>query len=569
MKKDFRQEAARFKDDWKREKENLEAALDRALAVLAMDSASLTKESIEKATILEKSIRRHLAERERSVCLAEKKSCLEHRLAAIAQSYAQLDRLFVYLDLVAQLFLSIHDLVKLDDFTKIFPPAEDSNSQVVPSKDPPYKNIYTLDGILTDWQASAARILERELLAPRRIGSLCFLSGENALLGMKLSCMVRICIITPNIPRAQICTKLANIWREWHRSYRLNIKSAHLQPQEVMDLGGNRFDALFLDYEILASWMHEYPSSYADTLAALEHVFPFLIFLLKKDQVASHREILSNMHLETHAIFPSTLDSEISGEEVTTLLIARRQSRYILHYARDSWDIIVRDFGWNAAPALDSLPETSSLLPNPYHLSEKVLLVSNLGLRVVSTSAYNSASHSAWLSQREAACWRKFGGQISEFPRLLSESRTHHEWKIVLQLEEGDWRFARDPQSTDHMLAQTQSLLRTLSWLRERSIFLNNLRVDMIALNGPKFCFLSLERLDFQETEDTLSSLLWFWYDLGRGSLPLRPWPIRYFPETNLAKIPELLQPIAHAAASSASLDEFLQNPATLLTQTP
>lgn len=556
-KRNCSEESARLRHDWEREKPQLEATLQQLRLLHSQaPSSGETKNAQEKAALLEKSICLHMEEQERILRSLERNNCILRRLEKISAGEAVVREALKWLDFHAYGFLSDQDidhLIIFDDDTII---DSSENLETFSSKQSSFRKIIVeLKSVLTDWQIAADRIIERELLVSRRIGSLCFLSGENGFLGLKLATMIRVGLLEANPDRAKLLLKLQQAWKFWNIDHRLQIGIGRLHPTQLITKYSGIFDAIFLDSEVLSFWAQEYSSCYLDIIKNLESAFPFFIFLLKENQVALHSEAMHNMEVEIHS-----LASVSHEEEISTLLIARRKSRYILHYAWSPWDTLVRDFTWNNPSSLDSLPvQNAKNFPHPFHLPEKILLSSQFAARVVANSMDNGMQ-SKWFNQREITYWRKFGGQIPELPRLLSEERTEREWKIILGLGVGNWVFARGPYPTEHMLGQARSLLQVLSWLRERSIFLNNIRRDNLAIDGSAIRILSLERLDTFESEDTLSSLLWIWYDLGSHTPPFRSWPIEYFPEENLAHIPEPLQKFARIAVISDTVDCFLKS---------
>jgi|GEM_PF-6608021 len=555
--KDYRQESIILRQDWIRKRENMERQLRQLDIHLSQATSSSEVDQIKaKAALIEKTFRKHLEEQERSLRSLEKNGCLLDRERKVSIAYKKVLVTLQWFQYVISGILSPSDITELDTedlFGQISDPlsiSEDTNA---------YQNAFFLESILTDWQMAAARIIERELLIPRRIGSLCFFSGQNALLGMKLSFMLRVGLVEPDKNRGILCTCLKNAWTARQVHFRLLIEKAHFRSPELVAKYNNVFDALFLDYEILRFWAQESAFHYMETISDLEPAFPFLILLLTENQVASHVEALRHMNVEIHPLYPR--DHDVLSEDVSTLLIARRRSRYILHYASEPWDVSVKDFSWHQA---QSLKQPFSRIvtddfPNPFHLSEKILLTSEFTARVTNILTDTNNVSAVVSTQREAACWRKFGEQIPEIPRLVSEETTDRERKIILFLGKGNWTFARKLQLVD-LLEQTYSLLRLLSWFRKRSLFLNHIRTDTIAVDGAAIRLLSLERLGSQETEDTISSLLWFWHDVANPMLSLRAWPVEYFPEKNLSKIPEPLQKIARTASSAPNLDVFLNN---------
>ncbi len=559
--KDFRQESVILRQDWMRKRENMEGFLRQFDVMLSRASSPGEIDQIKaKAALIEKTFRKHLEEQERTLRSLEKNGCLLDREQKINIAYKKVGVTLQWFQYVISGIFSAEDITKLD--------AQDLFGQQIPCASPSISEDTTdahhdalfLESILTDWQMAAARIIERELLAPKRIASLCFFSGQNALLGMKLSFMLRVGLVEPNKDRAVLFSSLKNAWTCWQAHFRLLIETGHFRSPELIARYSNVFDALFLDYEILRFWAQESASDYMEAISDLEPAFPFLILLLTENQVESHAEALRHMNVEIHPLYPK--DHNALSEDVSTLLIARRRSRYILHYASEPWDVLVKDFAWHQAPSLKQpyLGVVTHDFPSPFHLSEKILLTSEFAARVANISVDTNNTSAVCSTRREAGCWRKFGEQIPEIPRLISEETTDKEWKIVLFLGKGNWAFARKFQLSDVVLDQTRSLLGLLSWFRERSLFLNNIRTDTIAVDGSAIRLLSLERLGPQETEDAISSLLWFWHDAANPFFSLRPWPVEYFPEENLSKIPEPLQKVARAASSAPNLDIFLNN---------
>ncbi|PWU07781.1 MAG: hypothetical protein C5B47_05580 [Verrucomicrobia bacterium] len=559
IQKDFRQESIILRQDWMRKRETMEGILHQ-LDVLISQAASANEiEQIKaKAALIKKTYAKHLEEQERTLRSLEKNGCLLDREQKIKMAYQKVYVMLQWVHCITSGIFSITEAIKLnaqDLFGQQIPleiPLDDENSDV-------FHDALFLESVLTDWQMAAARIIERELLVPRRIGSICFLSNQNGLLGMKLSFMLRVGLIEPNRNRATLCAELKNAWSLWHANFRLLITTGSFSSAELVARYRDIFDALFLDYEILKAWGREWTVGYAEVLSDLEPAFPFLILLLTDKQVESHREILQHMNVELHPLYSK--DRTLLSEDVSTLLIARRKSRYILHYASEPWDMMVKDFAWHRS---QSLKEPKSGLvnhefPNPFHLSEKILLSSEFTVRATNISMDANTMPATWASRREVSCWRKFGEQIPEIPRLFSDETSDKEWKIVLFLGKGNWTFARKLQ-LPAILNLTRNLLGLISWFRQRSLFLNNIRTDTFAVDGSSIRLLSLERLSTCETEDTLSSLLWFWHDVGDPAPPLRPWPIEFFSDENLSKIPEPLQELAQAASCASGLDAFLEN---------
>ncbi len=225
----------------------LEEALDRVQAGFAHVSASTPKETIERALVLQKSILKHIEDRERSVRTSELECVLKNRSSAVVESYLVLASRFLFLDLATYGITALEDLKGLDLFTqssnqaigstqkgsRINPKnyqwdvdpfqhldSEDGNTTQMPAGHLINEESLCLQAVLTDWQNVAAHTIETELLAPRRIGSLCFLSSETALLAMKLASMVRIGLINPSARRTKIVLRLLEIWRQfWRKNF--------------------------------------------------------------------------------------------------------------------------------------------------------------------------------------------------------------------------------------------------------------------------------------------------------------------------------------------------------------